>query len=211
MAARRLWEQATSGGAAANGLLQLLSDHMNQRDQPDIGLLAVPDPQSLAAAQQKLQPRLQTDLHGARTSQRQAELVKRWLEQADQAENSAERYAMFREALQLAAKLGSPVLVCRAVDEAAQCFQIDPLAMKAEGLGKIDLETNPVTARVVARSALDLLDGALAKSQLEAADQLSRIGLGAAAASHDEALVKKAEQQRRQVEQLVERAPEQPE
>jgi hypothetical protein len=203
--ARQYWEQATAGGASAQDLMPLLSGG------PAAGtatgarkMSAPPNEKQQAAALKHIKEVFQGEYKSAKTPDRKLELSQKLLNTATETDDTAERYALLREAVDLAASGGSPATIAQAVEELARWYKIDPLDVKADGLARAaTAATNPLAAKDIARSALDLLDEAIKQKRVKSAGKLSQAATSAARKSKDTELVKAATQRSQQLQELT--------
>ena len=200
--ARRLWEAATAGGAPADDLIPLLS-----------GMAALPNPakgpaESLNERQQalvlkQLKTTFQADYKAAKTPELKAELGRKLFDLATDNENLAERFALLREALDLAAAGGNTLLIVEAADQLAGSFRLDPLDLKADSLARAAGATNnPIAVREIAHAALGLLDAALQEKRAKPAGKLSQAAVNAARKAKDVELVKAANAGTQKVQEM---------
>ncbi len=201
--ARRLWEAATAGGAPADDLIPLLS-----------GMAALPNPakgpaaESLNERQQalalkQLKTNFQADYKAAKTPELKAELGRKLFDLATDNENPAERFALLREALDLAAAGGNVMLIVEAADQLAGSIRLDPLDLKADSLARAAGATNnPIAAREIAHAALGLLDAALQEKRAKPAGKLSQAAVNAARKAKDAELVKAANAGTQKVQEM---------
>ncbi len=201
--ARQFWESATAGGASAEDLMPLLSGTAIQPGGSKAATPALNERQQAVALKQ-IKATFQGEYKAAQTPELKADLGKKMLNLAAESEDSAERFALLREALELAAAGGSPLLIGEAADQLASNFQVDSLELKADGLSRAANATNNAgAAREIARSALALLDGALQEKRAKPAGKLGQAALNAARKAKDAELVKAANAGNQKAQELT--------
>jgi hypothetical protein len=190
--ARRLWEEATRGGASAADLMPLLEP---DKSSPLVKLEPVPAAAALAKATAAVKARHAADWKSARTPAKKAELAGKLAGAAATATDSAERYALWREAASLYREAADADAIVRTIDEMAQAFTIDALAMKAEALTKLGSSTsNSFVFQAVARNLIALVDEAIEAKRADRAAKLAEAARVAAARSRDAELVRQAKE-----------------
>ncbi len=190
--ARRLWEQATSSGASAADLMPLLSGAAAEFVAP-AGDTAAPNDKQTALALKQIKLAYQADYKAAKTPDLKVELGKKLLDVAAGIDNPAERFALLRESLDLAAAGGSAPLIADAADQLASAFSVDALELKADGLARAaSVTNNALAAKEIARAALGLLDVAVQENRAKPAGKLSQAATNAARKSKDAELIKAA-------------------
>jgi hypothetical protein len=190
--ARRLWEEATRGGASAADLMPLLEP---DKSLPPATLEPAPSATALAKATAAVKARHAADWKNARTPAKKSELAGKLAEAAAVAADSAERYVLWREATSLYRDAADADAIVRTIDEMARAFTIDALAMKAAALTKLGSSTsNSFVFQTVARNLIALVDEAIEAKQADRATKLAEAARVAAARSRDADLVRQAKE-----------------
>jgi hypothetical protein len=201
--ARRFWESATSGGAPADDLMPLLSGAAAEFTPAAGDMSALPSEKQLALAAKQVKLAFGADYKAAKTPDLKVELSKKLIDIAAGTENPTDRYALLREALDLAAAGGNAIVISDAADQIASAFNVDSLELKGDGLARAaGANNNPLAAKEIARAALGLLDVAIREKRAKPAGKLSQAALNAARKSKDAELVKAANQASQKVQEL---------
>ena len=146
--ARRFWESATSGGAPADDLMPLLSGAAAEFAPPAGGNAALPSEKQLALAAKQVKLAFGADYKAAKTPDLKVELGKKLIEVAAETENPPDRYALLREALDLAAAGGSAMVISDAAEQIASAFNVDAAAeFKGDGLARCGCRHQQRTGR----------------------------------------------------------------
>jgi hypothetical protein len=202
--ARRWWREAEAGGASAEDLMVFVDGPGAGASVPAVDLAAVPSKEQQALALRQIKETLQADYKSAKTPERKAELAQKLTSMAAETENPTDRYALLREAGDLAAGGGDPAAVVAAADELARWYAIDALEYKADGLARAAISAKKATvAREVAQIALALLDEAVQGGNARAAGKLGQAAVSGALKSKDAVLVKTARERNQQVQEMA--------
>ena len=100
----------------------------------------------------------------------------------------AERFVLLRSARDIAAQAGDAAATFAAIDEMAQTFAIDSLAMKSETLAGMAEKAKPDNRQGVADAALDLIPPAMKAENFDVAKELAATAGGLAGKIRDREL-----------------------
>ena len=129
-----------------------------------------------------------------------AELFKRGVESKD----PTERFVLLRVARDMAALAGEANTACRAIDEMARRYQVDPSAMKREALAKAAKgATLPKHHKAVAEQAASLMEDAMVADDYPMAGQLAQTALAAAREARDPALMGRIAARSKEIDQVA--------
>ncbi|MDB5310442.1 MAG: hypothetical protein JWO38_4644 [Gemmataceae bacterium] len=107
--------------------------------------------------------------------------------------NPAARFALFREAADLAARGGDPALAVKAATQLATEFRVDPLGIKVDTLEKAAVAAADGSShRAVVGAALTAADEAVKADRYEEADRFAALAVRAGGKTKDEAVAKRA-------------------
>jgi len=151
----------------------------------------VPGKAALAAAVEQVRKTHKEDYAAAKTDVSvRAALAIKLLQAAQQtAGQPSERYALLREARDLAAQASDPSTAFQAAEEMARHFAVNALDMKADALAAALPLANSVEAnRSLAENALSLMQEALDGDRFDRAVRLGKMAAAAAAKTKDAAL-----------------------
>jgi len=168
--ARRLWEEATRGGASAEPLMSLL-------DLPKAAPLAAgagraaaadekPDKAALSQAEKAFKDKYGPQIRAADDAQKKLDLVDKFLEESTKAEQASERATFFREACDLVAKVART-------------------------------SNNEEASTAAAKKAIELIDQGIEDKRLDAVKPLGAAAVLAARKSKDDELIKQANERNR--------------
>jgi hypothetical protein len=194
--ARQLWQRAAVAGADVDNLLPLLEGSpLAARREP------VPDAGRIEAAGRWVQGQLAELIVKAENAPRRALVAARMLEASRRAQTAAEQYAALEQARDWAISAGDPLQALAAVEELADCFDVDGLELKSKALGAA--LAGPVSSQAAALAAAEAVDlsieaeragrGALALT-------LADTAYAAARKARDSELTKRAYRQRSEVQ-----------
>lgn len=199
--ARRLWEEAALVGADIDVLLPALSE---ARIATVAGQkITVPSDEALSAGTARVRETLSAELDAAKTPAAKLQLAKKVLEMAPKTTDPVDRFALYRQAGELASYAGNIDMLMKIVDEMAGTFALDALEAKADALSKASEVATPASARSIGRRSLKLLDEALAAKRPAVAEQLNRITVAAVAKSGDRTVLKQIEKRNEQLQKLL--------
>ncbi len=192
--ARRLWQAAAAAGENVDDLLPLIdSDDLTIRREP----LPASDVRDEAA--ERVAREFAATIRGAKTTEQKAFLVRELTSAAAAAEASADQYALLSEACARAALAIDTAGALATIDELARWFEVDPLLLKAEALGKCRAAArDPESSRRVAVAALQLLDESEPPEAV--AKSLVLTAVGAARRARNDELLEEAAARRRAIE-----------
>jgi hypothetical protein len=180
-----MWEEASLMGADTSDLMLYLEDDY------DLAATLVeqsprPEDAEIKAAQERLQDRLSDELSLARSSSERIDLARDLMGEVPRTSDLAERYALFLEARDLAARAGDAVLVMECVDRLAEWFEItDAKELRAVAIVEAAKANAGIdAAKEVARTALDLAEE-LDEEQADLIESLTQSALLAARRSRD--------------------------
>ena len=194
--AARLWQDAARAGVDVDRLLP----ELDLESGPGGGQSPVPkDDAKLQQAEVSVRTAYRVQYAGATTPPAQEVLAKNLLAAAPTGENAEARFVMFRHARDLAVSAGNPALACDAIDQTAQVFQVDALAMKVSALEEIGKNARRLAGqREIVESVLKLLKEAAESGRLDEGRRLIEVGRAAAQKSRNRMLMQQvsaAEQQ----------------
>lgn len=181
-----MWEEAALMGANTDELMAYLDDDY------DLAVTLVeqaprPADEDIAAAREQLQNDLGETLTDAKSSSERIGLANQLMNDAPKSSEVAERFAMFLEARDLAAKAGDAILVIQCVDRLTQWFEIDDaVLLKADAIVETAKANAGVdAAKEVARTALDLAEEMDGDENPELIESLTQAALLASRRSRD--------------------------
>ena len=176
--AAKLWQDAAQAGVAMDRLLP----ELDLEPGPGGGQTPVPkDEAALRQAETSVRTAYVAQYAGATTPPAQEDLAKKLLAAAPTGESTEARFVMFRQARDLAVSAGNPALACDAIDQTAQVFQVDALAMKVSALEEIGKNARRLAGqREIVESVLKLLQEAIEAGRLDEGRRLSEVGRAAA-------------------------------
>lgn len=205
--ARRIFQEAQLLGGDVEELLAVLDDKYDVKNPPVARAVAkkqhLPDPSAMSEATAQIKARFGKDIAAARTAQQKYDMAKRLMEEAAMPlETEALRMAIFNEARDLAANAHLAQLTVQIIDETEKWFEIDVLATKFDALSKAAVKASPQASRDVALECLQLTDQAEEAKRLDLADKFVRVAGGAARASRDTALAKRATDRAKDIQKV---------
>jgi len=168
---------------------------------PVAGRQPVPDAAAQAKAEQEVREVFSADFSAARNLQGKMALAKKLFEAGKSGgDDAAARYALEKVALDLSVEIGDPEAICSVVDELERHYQIDALAMKAEGISAAWRSAGTIPYRMAqAKCALALAREALEAKNYPAAEQALQVAMAAARASKDFRLLRQLEEAAKEV------------
>jgi hypothetical protein len=154
---------------------------------PPPALAEPPDEVAQANAAKLIHDLYGTQIDSAKTAFAKDELAKKLLQQGiDSKADPAGQFVLLKMARDLALSVGDAVVALRSVDETAQAFRLDALALRQEALsGLAKTATNPQQSRALADADWSALDDAIAADNFEVAKLLAAQGLAAAKRAKD--------------------------
>lgn len=205
--ARRIFQEAQLLGGDVEELLAVLDDKYDVKNPPVARAVPkkqhLPDPSAMSEATTKIKAKFGKDIAAAHTAQQKYDLAKRLLEEAAMPlETEALRMAIFNEARDLAANAHLAQLTVQVIDETEKWFEIDVLATKFDALSKAAVKASPQASRDIALECLQLTDQAEEAKRLDLADKFVRVAGGAARASRDTALAKRATDRAKEIQKV---------
>ena len=102
--------------------------------------------------------------------------------------NPAERFVLLRLARDIAVQAGDVAAAFAAIDEMAQTFAVDPLAMKSEMLAGMAERARPNSRGQLADAAVELIPQAVEAENFDVAKELAGVAGSLAAKGHDREL-----------------------
>jgi hypothetical protein len=164
--------------------------------------LPVPDQAAQGKALALVLDVFKEDIEAAKDPQAKAKLALNLLQQGKESKDEpANRYVLFREAKELAAKAGDPNLTLLAVDEMTRDFNVNPLDLKASALAAVtDNVSTPEAGKTVVDLALPLITEALDADNYDSAFALGKVAANAARKSRSVALVGAVQKRMSEVE-----------
>lgn len=190
--ARQLWRFAAASDLPLDDLLPLA-------DGPPLASRreSIPDANRVEAARIVLQGRFADLVVTSKTAARKSLVSEKMLEAARRSDDSAEQYAALAQARDWAVSAGDPARALVALDEMANWFDVDSLALKSAALGtSIAGSVTAGSAADAAAAAIDLSSSAQRAGRQELALSLADTAYAAARKSRDGALIKRAYQRR---------------
>ncbi len=204
--AQGLWHEASAAGVDLADLMPELDLWGKPASSSAMARWAVPaDPKDLEAAEQTVRERLGAALDDATTPETRAGLAKRLIENGDAvADDFNLRFAMLREARDLAVEAGDAALACEAVDRLAAFHDVDAIAMKATVLEQTAQKARGLSGyRAVTQQALSILTEALEARRTNEADRLAAVAVAAARKSNSRSLVEQALAAQKKLETIL--------
>jgi len=199
--AAQLWREAAEAGME----IDLLMPELGIEPGSGGGQLAVPtDPAKLHQAEMAVKQTFQSQYAVATSRPTKESLAQALLAAAAKpSDNVDARFVALREARDLAAAAGNPLLACEVIDRMAQLFRIDDLAMKTASLEQIAKSARSLTAqKEVAQTVIALLKGAVDTGRLAEARRLAEVGLAAARQSRNRLLMRQLTTAARELEAM---------
>ncbi len=202
--ARRMWTEAAAAGISdGQYLLPLLkSGAADSGSSAEEALPPVPDFDAVARATAKIRTEFDSSIVAATTRNKIDEAVRKFFVAADASEDPVRRYALCVQARDMAASAGRAKLVVDAVDRIARDFRVDSLDMKAQTFAA-NPATNEEAGREIARTALKLIDQAVAEKRMDAAARLASVAVSAAEVSKGSQLLREANERSKEVAALA--------
>jgi formylglycine-generating enzyme required for sulfatase activity len=144
--------------------------------------LAVPDPSAQERAKKLVEDVFQEEIEKADTIAAKQTLARRLFQQAVETEDDvAARFVLFRMARETAADAGDGQAAFAVIEKTAECFDIDPFAMKRETLSGFAGTARTVAAhQAVAEKALAVLDEAMTANEFEVGRELGKLAFAEA-------------------------------
>jgi hypothetical protein len=154
----------------------------------------VPDPAGQKEVEKLLREVFKDD-YGKKAPADRVLLAKKLLKQgSDASDGPATRYFTLCEAAELAASAGDVATALRAVDDLAKGFEVDPVKLKFAALTTAVKETRPPESMKAAATAfLALVDDALARDDVDAAEKAAAAASATARKAKDVATAARAD------------------
>ena len=204
--AQGLWHEASAAGVDLADLMPELDLWGKPASSSAMARWAVPaDPKDLEAAEQTVRERLGAALDDATTPETRAGLAKRLIENGDAvADDFNLRFAMLRQARDLAVEAGDAALACEAVDRLAAFHDVDAIAMKATVLEQTAQKARGLSGyRALTQQALSILPEALDARRTNEADRLAAVAVATARKSNSRSLVEQALAAQKKLETIL--------
>ncbi|MDB5387814.1 MAG: hypothetical protein JWM11_3460 [Planctomycetaceae bacterium] len=165
--------------------------------QLDTPRIKVPESGELQAAVKKVREVYATDFKAAKNPQLKWSLALKLGTLAQETkEDTLSEYALATEAIALYTSVGDVLSAFRLVDELALTFEMKPVAEKLELFRKAAKDTKVVPLkRMLALVGLKLAGDAEAAEDWDASKDVAKLSVTLARASHDNAVVKRANEQ----------------
>ena len=195
LAVQREDKYLIAGGLNGNLQLVVLKDALSDpslRDTPPEAKYPMPESADLQAATLAIRNAYRTQFESEKTEEREA-LLDRLMVRAVGKESVAARFALFREAHDLAARLGKVPAAYKAVDEMGKWFQIDAFAEKVSTLTTAAADAPPAAQKGVLDAVNALFATAEKEGRADAVKQLLQAMTQSAAKSGNAALVKQVD------------------
>ena len=154
-------------------------------------LAAVPEQSAQERAKKLVEEVFHEDIEKADTAAAKQALAKRLLQQAVETEGDvAARFVLFGMARETAADAGDGQAAFAVIEKTAECFDINPFAMKRETLSGFAGTARTVAAhRSVAEQSLAALDEAMIANEFEAARELGKLAFAEASKCRERELL----------------------
>lgn len=207
--ARRLWQTAARAGVNVQPLLDMdlaqfvrAGEREARSDAGDSAKVEPPtDEVALRAAQQMIRERFTAGYQTATTAAGKADLAEQLMKAAANADDVVLRFAMFREAENLAVSAGKLGLAQEVVDALAGFYAVEPLEKKIAILEEVGKTARGLQdQKEIAEEALVLWDQAMKASRSEEAKRLAEVAFTAAQKSRSAVLMKAAKSATEQIE-----------
>ncbi len=173
-----------------NGLGLVLS---NKSIEPPAGKkLPLPDEAAQANALKLAKEVYGEEWKAAKSPSQKRELATKILHSADESDNDpAGRYILLKLARETATQAADGLIAFEAIDAMAEQFQIDDVEMKTNVLAILSKRAKlPDEHKSIADQAAGLIDGAIARDNIDLAVKLCEMALPEARAAHDADLVR---------------------
>jgi hypothetical protein len=151
----------------------------------------VPDAAALAQAGKVIKETFKTDYANLKTAADRSALAAKLIQTADDTTgDAASRYALLREARELAAQAGELTAAFQAVDKLAESYDVDVLAMKSAVLTALSRTASSAMAgQILAETCLTLVEDAVSSERHEIASRLLALAEPAARKTKSSALL----------------------
>lgn len=169
--------------------------------------LAVPEPEQLETAQERVHSVFKADFAAAKTTAQKEALAAKLLENAAGTGDAAERYALLVEAGDLAARAGEVNIALKTADDLAGHFELEPIPLKGRLLGQAAKVNSPTVARNVAEASLELADQSLALERAELVKGFTKIAIEASRKARDVRFANEVRKREVELKQLSDKLP----
>lgn len=147
----------------------------------EVKKLPVPAKKELARSEGILKDVFGEDIAQATQAQAKVKLAVTFLDQGEQSKDAGDRYVLFREARNLAARAGDAALAMTAVDKLARSFEVDALELRATTLDVVAVFTDSKeAAKALVDLVLPLIGEAVDQDNYPLARQFGQIAENAA-------------------------------
>jgi hypothetical protein len=205
--AKRLWDEATRGGASAEELYPLLvlkprPVKANNTPEQQAGIPAVPDNKRVLEARKAIRAKFQKEIAAADSPDAKVELAAKLAEAGAASQDPVERYTLLREACEFSAGRGDLIDIEVTVNQLADHFKVDKLTVELEALKKASDSPDRNVAKTAAESGMQLASRVTDAKRADLAKRLGAMVVVAARKSGDKLLVEQAQQTKKQLDQI---------
>jgi serine/threonine protein kinase len=173
--------------------------------KPQTDVLPVPDEAARRKAAQLLRETFPEDFAQARSDEQKSAFAKQLLKQAAEiSDDPVGRFVLLETVRKLAIEAREPVAGLKAIDLAAQHYEVEPWSMKVDLLTVISQGPHGAAQRrVVAEHAAQLTAEALEAQQFEAASALNKLAMSEAVKIRDVPMIQQIRTTSKEVNELL--------